>query len=974
MSRSRGVVLLLRAASVVGLCLIWTAAAKSLAAQTDPSGDWKTWHTRHFRIHAKLEDSSLALEAALEAERAYAMLARELAEPRGKIDLVLANNLDLSNAFTSFFPSNRITLYLTPPAGNPVLGNYDNWLRVVLVHELTHVFHLDRSLGVWRLPQYVFGRFPAFFPNAYRPSWVSEGLATYYESRHTEGGRLRGGLHGQLLAASARDGWPDANDATLLSPKWPSGFRPYAWGSYFFQLQAAEGGDSVPAAFVERTSRRLWPFSISGPLRSAGGLGVEDAWNKLHRRWRDSVSQLWLDAPPPSKKIVARGLRTLPRPRVSPDGRYLAYVHADGKKDPEVAILERATGEVRWSRRINGAADLAWQDSVLWISQLDFTSPVEIRSRLYRWVPGGRFETVPGSERLSRPFALGDAALGAVDLGAGSARLLWVAAAGSARVELLKTPPADAWGYVAASPDGEWIAGARHLKGRWDLVLWRKGDPQRPVQVTDDFALDDDPTWSADGRLVGFTSERSGVPQIFAYHLPDAAVLQLTDEPTGARDPALAPDGMLYFSVMFPDGFALVEQPVSGRKTFPPSPEFPVAVATPLDSVEVTRGGYSPWPSLRPHYWIPTWHDAGLAGKFLGVLTSGADAVRRTAYGLHLALAPGKEGRIEGQLDVAHQRWKAIAVTVSASQSWEEVRTRAVVPRNGTSDTLPVVLGLRERDLQLSTVLFFRRWRTSFSARVGPEFEEDFRAVDSSGVSLLLRHPVTRLAGGSASVAFFHARRPALAISPENGIAVSAVYRRLYEIPPLLDPSSRRWFEEVRGAASGYLALPLPGFARWVLAARAAAGAIRGPLPRSFELGGASGDRFELFPGYVIGAGRKSFPLRGYQPGGGFSRVFAAAVELRVPIALVAEGIWELPVGLDRISVTVFGEAGGGWRSGEPMRPFALRSLGGELVCDLAVTYDVPVRMRLGAAAPLSAGLGSAAGDVRFYLTFGSSF
>jgi len=178
-------------------------AVSPLAAQTDPSGSWRTWHTTHFRVHAQARNASLAQKAAVEAERAYALLARELTPPRGTIDLALHDNVDFSNGFTTVFPSSRIAIFLTPPAGDPILGPYDDWLRMVITHELTHVFHLDRTRGLWRVVQRVLGRAPGSFPNSYQPSWVSEGLATYYETRLTTSGRLRAGLHDQLLASAA---------------------------------------------------------------------------------------------------------------------------------------------------------------------------------------------------------------------------------------------------------------------------------------------------------------------------------------------------------------------------------------------------------------------------------------------------------------------------------------------------------------------------------------------------------------------------------------------------------------------------------------------------------------------------------------------------------------------------------------------------------------------------------------------------
>jgi len=49
------------------------------------------------------------------------------------------------------------------------LQTFDSWERLVIVHELTHVFHLDRSRGLWKTLQTLFGRVPGLFPNEYQP-------------------------------------------------------------------------------------------------------------------------------------------------------------------------------------------------------------------------------------------------------------------------------------------------------------------------------------------------------------------------------------------------------------------------------------------------------------------------------------------------------------------------------------------------------------------------------------------------------------------------------------------------------------------------------------------------------------------------------------------------------------------------------------------------------------------------------------
>src|SRR5207237_6230192 len=188
------------AALVAALCV---GAAQLASAQLPPNEHWRTLHTRHFRVHFTPSVEEEARRAAVNAERAYAELSTELVPPRGTIDLVVSDNVDYVNGYATPFPSNRIVVFAHPPTDASGLRNYTDWNALVVTHELTHIFHLDRSRGIWRLGQAIFGRNPLLFPNLYEPHWVLEGLAVYYESRLTGTGRLESAEHTMTARAAA---------------------------------------------------------------------------------------------------------------------------------------------------------------------------------------------------------------------------------------------------------------------------------------------------------------------------------------------------------------------------------------------------------------------------------------------------------------------------------------------------------------------------------------------------------------------------------------------------------------------------------------------------------------------------------------------------------------------------------------------------------------------------------------------------
>ncbi|HWZ57691.1 MAG TPA: hypothetical protein VNW46_01850, partial [Gemmatimonadaceae bacterium] len=181
------------------------AAAGTVQAQTDPSVRWETIRTAHFYVHFSPPLEEQGRRLAVNAERAYTALARELTPPRGPIDIVLADNVDFTNGQATPVPTNRIILYAHPPVDDQTLRYYGDWNALVIQHELTHIFHLDRTRGWWRIAQRIFGRNPLFFPNLYTPAWLKEGLAVYYESRLTGFGRLAGTAHRTIAQAAAMD-------------------------------------------------------------------------------------------------------------------------------------------------------------------------------------------------------------------------------------------------------------------------------------------------------------------------------------------------------------------------------------------------------------------------------------------------------------------------------------------------------------------------------------------------------------------------------------------------------------------------------------------------------------------------------------------------------------------------------------------------------------------------------------------------
>ncbi len=910
------------------------------SGQVDPSGPWRTLHTPHFRVHFRPSYRAQALEAAAEAERAYGLLSRELHTPRGTIDLTLSDDVDTPNGFATTYPSNRFTILLVPPVTDPGLQVHDSWKRLVIVHELAHVFHLDRSRGLWGALQSVFGRAPGLFPNTYQPSWVIEGIATYYETRFTGGGRAEGSFHRQVVSADAAAGQARSAWDALLFTRWPNGLAPYAYGSRFLEYVAETAGDSVVPRFAEAAAGQLIPFRVGRQLRRSGvDLGAS---------WKAAITTAASLQPATRSRLIAGRLRGEPIARVSPDGRRLAYVHSDGRGAQRLRILDPQSGAVLRSHRVTGQVSFDWLGDTVVVAQLEFTSRWSIRSDLWKWLPDGVWRRVTRNARIIEPRA-GGALLSTLQLTAGGNRPSG-SGVGAEGAEAIAT-----WGPAVPSPDGRWVVAPRNQNGRWALVRWRPGgsafESLTVLAEAQDGSAIADPVWTSDGGSVLFVTDVAGFPQIHQWSA-ERGVSQATAEPRGARAPALLPDGRIVFATLGDGGWELrAVEPLALTVSAAAGARQPAFAPAP--PVAVRETGYASWGSLRPHFWIPLGLRAGAAGTFAGGLTAGTDAVGRDAY-VVVGLASVKRRRVQGGGALVTHRLGNPTLNVFAWSDWSDI---------GSTGAGRSVLR-NDLDAGLGATFLTQRWRGFASVRVAAEYEGERFALDpDTTVTALCALCLPRdLVGGSVTLTAGSAVTAPLTVSLQDGATGSLLYRRREE------QGTARWLNEVRARGTVYVRLgPRIGFAYPVFVIRGAFGAMDGPLADRLSIGGVSSGAVQVGFGQTLGSSR-TFPVRGYRSGSLPGRRAATlTAEYRLPLALIGRSLGHLPLGADKFAVAVFGDVGDTWNPGERARLHRLRSVGAELVGDMTVSYDFPLRVRFGVAQPVT-------GHPQVYAAFGTDF
>lgn len=623
-----------------------------------PSGEtWFTLISPNFRVHhtAALEPYARAFGHAL--ERGLPILEKDLHwELKHKpVDIVIMDPSDAANGLAINFPNTHIEVYSMVFETDSPLSHYVNWVNELATHELTHIVANDTSPGFYGFLRTIFGSWVK--PNGLEPGWMSEGLAVYQETAHTNGGRGRSPLLEAILRTAVRESALTSSKYTSLdrfndgNEWWPGGHMAYLMG-YTIQALPTKANPNFPGK-VSRANAGKFPFSPHAAVQDVVPENWYDIWNAAPARLQERYGK-----PSPMAatcKLSSSGSYTGGH-ALSPDGwiyfsqqdfnhgHYFSRVRADapcGEAQPERLFHKDLTGPTQVAVSPSGkyaafaAFDregLEWffSDLYLWDNEQReikrLTDAGRVRDPafsgdsvlLYVKAKGDLTQAIirrdlrDDSEKevyLSKPLervsgltAQGEQVVFALHNNNGQERLHSLHL-GNGKVSRLAGMPEAKVAFERnpfLAPNGDVYFAASYDYGTQDIYLWKNGKAQRVLATEAGFA--DRPQLMSDGRTLLYQG----------YSLNG---FDLVKAPLSAPGPVARGQG--------PDlhEFLTGEKPqtvVTSSENYPIVPYS--AVSTPATS-------------LWPQYWLPEILAAN-DGALIGASTSGNDPLEYHRYGL----------------------------------------------------------------------------------------------------------------------------------------------------------------------------------------------------------------------------------------------------------------------------------------------------------------------------------------------------
>ena len=889
------------------------AAQWSELSFVDPALSWRTLETAQFAVHFPERHRSAARRVAGTAERLLPGISTLLRwKPAGRIHVVVLDSADFANGLASPLPFNYTMLFLSPPDEGELLQNQD-WLDLVLSHELFHLVHLDMARGAPLGLRGVFGRLPFLFPNAFQPGWIVEGLAVHAESNLDKGyGRLGQAAFEGMMRAEASRGFRSLSEINAGGRGFPLN-REYLYGGYFFLFLNERYGEKALASFIENYSDNVIPFRVhTNPV-----VGTGRTMDRLWDEYRDWLTMRFNPASSGREGEVLATAWTLTTPALAADGTRW-YVSGNGYTRPKLmrqapGSKPRALREVEQDARIAAAPG-----GGLVLAEPEICRNYNYYYDLHGVAADGGLKRLTTCGRYRHAALLDDGRVIGARIEGGEAEIAVIGGD-----VLYRAPSGASITGLAARDSLVVFITSRH--GRWAVVALRDG---KAVTLVSDAAVKHSPRIGATGEIF-FVADYGKSHNVWS--LRGDRLARWTQARHGIKEIS-APQGTeMLLTTMEPEGdalrlYRLPEEPLELR-----TPESQAAeVAADARSVDAPDRPYTPWRSLLPRSWFPAVELAEGAVK-IGATTFGQDALGLHQYG------------VAAQYEITQRE-----LLGNASYLYDARHLFFVDRRMRVRETV-------EDDIELYTIDETAQWVSTWR-------------------HLRLNRRFFWGGGGALERETLYRRGVQAAEDQDErvlGLVAGVDTRRTQWLSegPSQGMQLRLFAEKSYGFYTGQVyradwRAHLPA-GRTVLALRWNEGWGETDA-EPFQLGGNDSDPAFLVP--ILN--QRDFPLRGYgsgEPTLNGHRARLLTVEWRIPLKDVDRHAMVPPIGLNRVAANLFLDVGDAWARGADADYH--RGYGVELRSEIRLGYLLPLDLRLGLAKGRDEGGRSVA-----YLRLGRSF
>lgn len=545
---------------VLFLALAGPASAQFYPTQYRPAHlDWQQLRTDHFRIVFPAGEDSAAYETGRILEAQYKDVQNLVGGSLSDFPVVLNNYNDMSNGYVTPYHF-RMEVEIPTIKGKSLNPQSGDWMQTVMPHELVHALHLSETP-----PLSIPGLLKPFAPDMVRsfhsavPSGVLEGIAVEHE---TEGVSRYGGrgqypyFTGQFDAVFNSDSrWSMGQMVHISADSRP--FNRHYIGGYEFThwLQDNYGEDATKDAIRFYAA---WPFLGYGiALKHSTGLYPA----QLYHRFEDDLKK------EEQKKLAAhkdRGwtplhLLAIPkkgasirRPKFISDKKILFY---GSFYNDRPGFFSYNLGQHRMKRQLETYMvedyryDLS-QDGHTLLYARYVPDPIyshTFKSDMYRLnLQTGQEQRLTKNKRVFSPFFAGSR-INALQTDDQSTRLVKLSGENNS-IEPILAPKNGKIIAVASNPvHPEQIAVVANMRGKqglWITTMARINSisEQDPTIIFEKGSIFD-PVWHPKGDRLLFTSDYSGMDNIYEYHLNGDSLNQVTNSRYNAFEASYSPGG-----------------------------------------------------------------------------------------------------------------------------------------------------------------------------------------------------------------------------------------------------------------------------------------------------------------------------------------------------------------------------------------------------------------------------------------------